>query len=195
MHALVLAAGRSERMGKPKPLLLWLGEPLLVRVVRALGSGGARSVRVVVSDPDVAALAGDRAVWNPCPERGMLSSVQCGLATLPAECALLVCPCDLPLLTAEPVRQIIAAWNGDPEAIVVPTFGFRRGHPTLFGPEVARRISQMDPQREGLNALVRRCEAGMVTVETEDPGPILDADTPEEWAELAAREGIEHAVE
>lgn len=152
---------------------------MLTRVVGALEAGGASTIRIVVADPTVAALAGARAVWNPAPERGMLS----------------VCPCDLPRLTGQHVAQVIAAWNGDGSAIVVPAFDGKRGHPTLFGPKVAREILSMNPESQRLNALVRCREAGMVTVEMDDPGPVQDTDTPEEWAALVAEEDCDYAVE
>ena len=206
--ALLLAAGASSRMGAPKALLRYPpgpeGEPLVRRVARALIGGGASSV-LVVGGPDetgqeiasaVADLEAVSTVINPEPGRGMLSSVQTGVRqamalprrgpcappTTPA--AFLVCPCDLPQLTAAHVAPLLEAWDGEETAIVVPTFGGKRGHPTLFGGKWASEVLTLDPRKYGLNALLKRHAGRLREVPLPDDAILRDADTPSEWQAL-----------
>lgn len=170
-------------MGEPKSLLEIDGETLLRRTARVLIEGGADSVTVVVADPEIARHAEEFAtvVWNREPERGMLSSVQCALAALPAGASLLVCPCDLPGLTPSQVAAVLGADDTDPRTIVVPIHAGRRGHPAWFGPELAGDIVGLDSEREGLNALIQRHADRVVEVPVADDGPITDVDTQVEW--------------
>jgi molybdenum cofactor cytidylyltransferase len=168
-------------MGTPKPLLVFEGETLLARLAHVLREGGADDVIAVVG-PGSDFAVDATVVVNPGPERGMLSSVQCGLRELPEDRALLVCPCDLPLLLPGHVAAVIDGWSGDAEAIVRPVQSGKGGHPTLFGPGLREEILALDPARSGLNALCRNYLA--TDIEIGDPGPFCDADTPEEWARL-----------
>lgn len=77
---------------------------------------------------------------------------------------------------------------------MLPVVG-RRGHPTPFGPKVAREVFSLKPLPEGGNARVRCREVGMVTVVMDDSGPVQGRDTSEEGAALVAEEDCEYAVE
>lgn len=187
-------------MGTPKPLLSYPpgpgGEPLARRVARALAAGAAAPVIVVVG-PDavgaavaaaVAGMPGVAAVVNPRPERGMLSSVQAGLAAgarigAPLS-AFLVCPCDLPKLISTHVRAVVGAWTGDATAIIAPTFAGKRGHPTLFGGEFVAEVLGLDPEKYGLNVVLQRHAERVREVPAADDAVLRDADTPEEWRAL-----------
>lgn len=187
-------------MGAPKALLRYPpgagGEPLVRRVARALREGGAASV-IVVAGPDetgraIAAAIADvpdvSLAVNPAPDRGMLSSVQTGLRALENGTPFLVCPCDLPKLTASHVAAILAASDGDEDAIVVPTFAGKRGHPTLFGGALAAEVLALDPQKYGLNALLGRHADHVREIVVADDAVVRDADTPEEWRALGGAE-------
>ena len=189
VHAILLAAGKSERMGTPKALLPWRKTTLGNYLVRTLLGGGASDVTVVVSAVLQDAFCEQenvRVVVNSFPERGMLSSVQVGMERIESGGALLILPCDLPLLTSEQVRAIIKGWDGAPEAIVAPTRNERRGHPTLFGPAHRESIRNLDPARYGLNQLLKNFT--VTEISGNEDGPFRDADTPEAWAALSGRE-------
>jgi molybdenum cofactor cytidylyltransferase len=196
--AILLAAGASRRMGTPKPLLLWQGEPLGRSVARRLQEGGASEVIVIVS-PDavgdaittaLSELPGIRTVTNPDPNRGMLSSVQAGIDSASDVDAFLVCPCDLPRLSSEDVAAVLVAWSGALSAIVAPTFGGKRGHPTLFGANYAEEIRALDPHSFGLNEILRRHTGRITEVSVASEGILRDADTPEEWQVIAGNSGL-----
>jgi CTP:molybdopterin cytidylyltransferase MocA len=173
-------------MGTPKALLEFQGEVLAARLVRALREGGATEALVVVGPGEtgerIARICGAPTVTNPEPTRGMLSSVQAALRTLPEEMALLVCPCDLPLLRAQHVRAVLAGWNGDSTGIVRPVRDGRGGHPALFGPGLRSEILALDPLAAGLDALHKK--RGSTDIQIDEDGPFRDADTPEDWAQL-----------
>ncbi|HEV2147313.1 MAG TPA: NTP transferase domain-containing protein, partial [Longimicrobiaceae bacterium] len=103
---IVLAAGRSRRMGEPKPLLVFRGATFLERVVRALREGGCERVVVVAgpeADPvarqiaDAARAAGAEVATNPVPDAEQVDSLRAGLAALPPQAeAAVVAPADVP---------------------------------------------------------------------------------------------------
>ena len=136
----------------------------------------------------VAGMPGVRVAVNPEPERGMLSSVQSGIQEAcqdaPNIAAVLVCPCDFPLLEAHHVAAVLGGWDGDPDAIVVPTFGGKRGHPGLFGGGLITDILNRDPLRVGLNSLLTERAGTLTNVAVADDAILRDTDTPDEWRQL-----------
>jgi CTP:molybdopterin cytidylyltransferase MocA len=120
---------------------------------------------------------------NPDPERGMLSSIQVGLAALGGAPALrddrlLVSPADLPLLAAATVAALLRT----AAPLVVPTYRGRRGHPLLLSGELVAEIEQLDPA-VGLRQLLERRRCDVRELPVEDPGVLLDVDTPEAYDE------------
>jgi CTP:molybdopterin cytidylyltransferase MocA len=194
MITILLAAGSSRRMGTPKPLLMWHGEPLVRHMAWTLRDGGAASALVVIAPDDVGAavteavacLTGVEVVVNPAPERGMLSSVQEAIRSRSAigAGAFLVCPCDVPKLRSEHVAVVVKAWRDHKAMIVTPTFRGRRGHPTVFGAKLAGEILRLNPVEFGLNEILKRHARDVHEVVVPDDGVLRDADTPEEWRAL-----------
>jgi molybdenum cofactor cytidylyltransferase len=141
LGAIVVAAGASTRMGRPKQLIEIEGRPLVARTVDSVLASGARPVAVVVgSDADrvLEALAGRGilAVRNPDWKAGLASSIRAGLAALleaePALGAVLVVPCDQPALRAESIERLAAA-HRDTGRICAARYGNRSGAPAVFG--------------------------------------------------------------
>jgi molybdenum cofactor cytidylyltransferase len=191
--AILPAAGASRRMGRAKLLLPFRGDTILGSLVAALHAGGVGRI-VVVRAPGDDALAAwcreagvDDAV-NPAPERGMLSSIQAGLAALGGALALrrerlAVCPADLPLLTAGTVATLLRSTA----PLAVPSYRGRRGHPLVLAGDLAPEIEQLDPA-VGLRQLLERRAADLQAVAVDDPGILLDVDTPEAYeAALAVK--------
>ena len=131
--AIVPAAGKAERFGSPKLVADLKGEPLIDWTLASLLDGGvARIVVVTGSDSDLSKskrLKDSRVtvVINPDPSRGMLSSIQAGLATTDGD-PILVLPADMPFVTSSTVAEIVNACVTR-QRLIVPVHQDRRGHP------------------------------------------------------------------
>lgn len=206
--AIVPAAGRSRRMGRPK-LLLPLGDgTVLGATLASLAAGGVGRLIVVTRHDDRAlrawlrreaageiatrralpALPTPRVVVavNPDPERGMLSSVRQGLAALASselDQPVLVCPADLPALAPETVAAVLAALAPGRVALAVPLHGARRGHPLAIAADLVPEVFTLDPE-VGLRQLLDRHRDDLVEVPVVDAGCVRDVDTPEDYREL-----------
>jgi molybdenum cofactor cytidylyltransferase len=189
--ALVLAAGRSRRMGTQKLLLPFGGPTVIECVVDQVLASEVDQVLVIVGE-DGAAVAealGDRPVGlvrNPEPEGEMLSSVRCGLRAVPPDCeAVLVALGDQPALTGALVNEVLRAYRSSEKGIVVPVHGGRRGHPLLF-PLRHRDQVLRDYESEGLRGLLRDHPEDVLEVAA-DSAALSDMDSREDYRrELAA---------
>ena len=140
IYAILLAAGSSTRMGRPKQLLRWRGRPLVRHVAEvALASRAAGLVVVLgaAAEEVGAALAGLGGALTTvvCAgyAAGQAASLRCGLTALPADAtAAVVLLVDQPLVTPTLVDQLIHAFAADPGALmVVPRYQGQRGNPAL----------------------------------------------------------------
>ena len=187
--ALLPAAGASRRMGRPKLLLPFHGRPLIAAVVDALRAGGAGTIVLVTAPEDGelrawARQAGVEVAINPDPERGMLSSIQEGLAIVRRDQVLLVSPADLPRLRAASVAELLRRMTAAGAPLAVPVYQGKRGHPLAIAPALIPEIFALDPAI-GLKQLRDRHEAELLEVAVDDPGVVQDVDTPEDYDKLA----------
>lgn len=178
---LVLAAGRSSRMGEPKPLLELDGRSFLRATIEALREGGCDGVTAVVASPAAASearAAGARTARGR-PDGEQIDSLRSGLDALgPDVDAVAVLPVDHPRVRPATVRALVAAWRSDREALVRPVHEGRPGHPTVF----PRRFwpALRDPSlEEGARSVVE--SERVVDVPVDDPGVLVDIDTPEAY--------------
>jgi molybdenum cofactor cytidylyltransferase len=194
--AVVPAAGRSVRMGRPKLLMDFEGKTLIHRVVTALREGGADRIIVVppADAPESAAIAAEAAAAGAqvlLPESQpaeMRESVELGLAVLDADprpASILLAPGDIPGLTADLVTHLLEIARDWPDRIVVPTQDGRRGHPIILPWTIALRIREL-PDDAGVNLLVERHHGDVTEVPVSVPGTIDDLDTPEDLERWAA---------
>lgn len=190
--AIVLAAGFSTRMGRPKASLPLGDGTFLGRILATLDAAGIEVVRVVLGG-DAEAIAGEhglappRLVVNPRPQDGMLSSARAGVLSLPDGLeAFLLWPVDHPLVRADTVRAIVVAAATGRSPVVVPSHAGKRGHPVLFAERLRTEILAA-PDAVGARAVVRAHGTESVEVAVDDPGTIDDADTPDDYARIAGR--------
>ena len=189
---IVLAAGASRRMGRPKALLpAEPGGTMLGRVLHTLAGAGLDPLIVVSRETLTVADAwrdsragGVRVVINPEPDRGQLSSLACALQALgPVPPAALVTLVDIPLVRSETVRQLLSAWRSSGAPLVRPLVDGRHGHPVIFGATLLDRLRTADPAL-GARPVVRAFAARAVDVAVDDAGVLQDIDTPDEYRRL-----------
>lgn len=191
--AVILAAGSSRRMGRPKALLRVGTTTFLGRIAALAREGGLDPVVVVVGE-DAAAIAAahpelaGHTVRNLHPELGPLSSLRLGLAALPPGVeGAVVFPVDHPLVSIETVRAMAERFARSDAAVVVPTSNGRRGHPTLFSRAVFAEL-EAAPLAEGARAVVRADPGRVAELEVDDPGILANVDTPDAYLSLVGDE-------
>ncbi len=187
VQALVLAAGKSERMGRDKALLEVRGQSPLEHIAAALpanthvvvvaGPHNEEAVRRYVGEHEM--LAGWVVCVNEQPERGRTSSIQTGLAHLSAFKPFLLWPVDIPLVHPDTVHSLLVATPLSPCCFRIPMCGDRRGHPVLLGRELHALVSALEPDQP-LRELMARDDVEVEELTCEDPGILLDLNTPED---------------
>ncbi len=181
-------------MGRPKLLLDVRGEPLIGRVIRTLREGGADRV-LVVCPPNAEELArvatehGAETMALQAPSPDMRSTVEQGVAHLALDpvrpLGILLAPADSVGMTCELVAAVVERMKIEPNRIVVPRCGERRGHPLGLPWAIAEEIRGL-PAEVGINALVRDRPLAVVEVPWADPTAAADLDTPEDYSRWTA---------
>jgi len=193
LAALVLAAGRSTRMGGPNKLLAEIGGRPLVRIaVEQALTSQARPVIVVTGhqrERVAAALAGldVTLVHNPDYAEGMSTSVKVGIAAVPADAdGAIVCLGDMPQVDAKLIDRLLAAFDPEKGAlVVVPTIDGKRGNPVVwsrrFFPELAALGGDV-----GARHLIASYPEAVAEVPVAGRAALVDVDTPDALKELKA---------
>jgi molybdenum cofactor cytidylyltransferase len=193
-------------MGRPKALLTLPsdGATFVGRLVRTMLAGGTADVLVVArpSDDGLAAevrrLADDgcavRLVENAHADRGQLSSVVVGVnaADHPGVRGVIVTPVDSPLVGAATVRQMLSVFNTRQAPVVRASYRGRHGHPVIFSRRVFDNLRHADPAISA-KAVVHAHAGELIDVEVDDPGVVLDADNPDDYARILKEGGDEVA--
>lgn len=184
--AIVLAAGRSKRMGTQKLLLPLGGKSVIARVVDELSASQVKKLLIVVgSDAEGMreALTGKTVqfVRNPAAASDMLESVRCGLRALPTDCeAALVVLGDQPGITRALVDEFIHRLCHDKSEIIVPTCNGHRGHPVLFSSRYFDEVLTHHVN-DGLRGFLNAHSNEVVTVAVSDVTAMEDMDTPTDY--------------
>lgn len=195
IFAIIPAAGKSTRMGRPKLSLPLGSSTVLGCVIGALRAANVDQIVVVVG-PHVAELASlteaagaaSYLLLHETPD--MRATVEHGLRWLEErfrprpEDAWLLVPADQPLLRPAVVASLLNARRADPSmSIWIPTFAGRRGHPALIGWKHVEGIRAFAPG-QGLNLYLRRQRAETAEVPTDADDILIDLDTPADYERL-----------
>lgn len=187
---LILAAGRSSRMGSDKALLDFRGRPflshlaylLLPRVdslVVVLGHNEQRIREVLPASSRI------RVAVNPDYDRGMLTSLQCGLAQIGQRVdAVLWMLVDHPAVRGHTLDTLLAAAADTGAPLVIPRHGGERGHPVVLSKRVMRDLLELDSSCSPQD-VVRGYYREAHFLDTADKGVVLDIDRPEDYRGLA----------
>src|SRR5258706_8671440 len=191
--AVVLAAGKSSRMGSNKLLIDVGGKPLVRRAVEAAVKSAAHPVIVVTgnaADEVAKPIEGlpDAIVNNPDYAKGLSSSLKCGLGALPEDCdGVIILLADMPGVTSALIDKLIAAFDpAEGRGICVASRGGVRGNPVLWARRFFPEMLTLEGDT-GAKHLMAQYEELVCEVEAPDDGPLIDIDTPEALAAYRAR--------
>jgi CTP:molybdopterin cytidylyltransferase MocA len=191
---LILAAGESSRMGRPKAFLRQelTGATFLAHLAGEAMAAGLSPIVVVGRVGDVqlersAEAAGARFVPNPRASEGQLSSILMGLATLDDTVSgVVLMPVDVPFVTAAVIQALVSAADESGVVIARATHHGRHGHPVLFTRAVFDELRRADPSA-GARAVVRADPARVRDVEVGEADVTVDIDTPEDYLRAFGR--------
>jgi broad specificity phosphatase PhoE/CTP:molybdopterin cytidylyltransferase MocA len=186
---LVLAAGRSSRMGRYKPLLAIDGVTAIERIIDTLSEVGLQQPVVVTGynresllpilikkNVDIA--------YNKDFDKGMFESLKTGLRACkaPADGFLLMLV-DIPLVTPDIINLILEKHREYPDRFIVPCFQGKKGHPLFIPSKYKDEIISYEGEG-GLKAITSKYEAEMIRLEVGCESVVLDMDTPEGYEEV-----------
>jgi molybdenum cofactor cytidylyltransferase len=185
--AVVLAAGLSTRMGRPKMVLPWNGSTVIGKVVSTLLLAGVNEVVVVTGGSHnlvehALAQKPIKCVFNPEYSNGeMLTSLKIGLSHMPinVEAALIVLG-DQPAIEEQVVRNVIGKYRSEKAQLIVPSYKMRRGHPWLVSRELWPQILEIFPP-ETLRDFIQVNAAHIHYLNVDTPSILQDLDTPEDY--------------
>jgi molybdenum cofactor cytidylyltransferase len=192
ISAVVLAAGESRRMGRPKLLLPYGASTILETVLASVQGASIERTIVVLGfgreriEPRIRRFPVEIVV-NPDPGRGMLSSVQAGLAALPsAPGSAFIVPGDHPDLTPAVFAALLAARQASGKGLIVPVFQGRGGHPLLLDLAYREEIFGLDPA-VGLRRILELHPEAVLRIPIDEAGVLVDIDTPDDFRRASGR--------
>jgi CTP:molybdopterin cytidylyltransferase MocA len=180
-------------MGTPKALLLFQNETFLDRLIRIFGRVCDPLVVVVGQHANQIQAGIERGrdvlfAENPEPDRGMLSSLQCGLALVPdGVSAAMFLPVDHPDIQVSTIETLAAQFRSHRAPVTVPTYAGEHGHPVCIAHALITELLALPPDAKASD-VIHRHVAQTAYVEVSDPAVVTDVDDPSAYAELLARQ-------
>lgn len=190
--AVVLAAGKSTRMGAPKQLLLLGGRTVLEQTLENIRCAGVDEIVLVLGSYaetirqqlPPSAFTGLKLVVNQSYGQGMASSLREGLAALePNVDASLIVLADQPFTRPETLRRIVDRYVQSDGQIVIPSYRGFRGNPVLLDRSVFAEVMALEGDI-GCRAVFGSHLEGIIKVEVEDIGVLLDIDSRDDYERL-----------
>ncbi|MCG9127247.1 nucleotidyltransferase family protein [Candidatus Poribacteria bacterium] len=198
---ILLAAGLSTRMGRPKQLLPFATSTIIETVIDNIVSSNFDDVRVVLGhcSQDIENLIeyfGVQTVFNPGYRDGMLSSAKVGIksvcltntlthsseqandANKDAFSLMLV---DQPFITTELINLTIEGYRESNKGITIPSYNFQRGHPVIFNNKYAKEILTLDDDSGGIRSLYKTYSDDINYVNVETDYILKDIDFPDDY--------------
>jgi len=186
INAIILAAGESKRMGKPKPLLKFEDRTFLEQIISVLKNSEVDRITAVLGAEaetvkESIDLSGIEVVINEDYEKGQLSSLTAGIKSAPEETdAIIVCLVDSPFINVKTINDIIRSFKEKNVPIIVPVFRGKRGHPVLFSKSMFKELLNA-PEEHGARYVVYSNKERVFEVETSDREILIGINTPEDY--------------
>lgn len=190
LHVIVLAAGASARLGRPKQLVHIAGRPVLQHVVANATALAGHAVTVVIGAhaAELSRLLGHSPasmIVNRHWEEGMASSIRCGLGAVPpAADAVLILLGDQVAVTADDLKRLAGAWKEQDSVIAAATYDQHVGVPAIFPRICFNELAELRGD-QGARRIIERNTYRVVRVPM--PNGAVDLDTPEDLAALTQR--------
>lgn len=184
VSVIVLAAGMASRMGRPKQLVHLGGVPLLVHVLKTVRDAGFEDIIVVLGSSaeeimKEVFLGGVRVVHNSVYNRGLSSSIKLGLSQVAIETrAALMLLSDQPLVLPSTLTRLIEEYRRSGPQAAIPMYQGHPGNPVLLDRSLFDKARQLKGD-EGFRSILRDLQ-NVSRIEVDDPGILLDVDTPED---------------
>jgi molybdenum cofactor cytidylyltransferase len=192
--AVVLSAGESSRMGRPKALLPIDGQTFIERIVAALKQTKVGKIIVILGhnfrelEAKISHLP-VKILINTDYRQGQLSSLQLAVRDLQADAdcdGMLVHLVDHPYLAPALVQEMIRRFYETKKRIIVPRYHGKRGHPVIFSNTLFGELLSA-PMAEGAKAVVNAHRAETLEIDTQEEGIAVDIDTPELYQQHVRR--------
>lgn len=185
LAAVILSAGASSRMGRPKALLPYREGTFLEHLIQVTRHPRVGVTRVVLgAGADVIRSLGkldpSMVVLNLAWEQGQLSSIWAGLRSLEGSetDGIILCPVDHPLVSARLVSDLVERFYEDGKSIVLPTYKGRRGHPVIFSSALYADLLAA-PADKGARSVVWAHAGEVLEVPTDEEGVVLNLNDPD----------------
>lgn len=189
ISTVILAAGMSSRMGRPKELMEIGGKKAIVRLIESNFKAGITDIVVVLGhrSKDISKCIDDmnvKFVVNEDFMSGMLSSVQKGVEQLNQNAAgFMIMPADIPLIKANTIKELSEFFYQGNFDIAIPCFGERRGHPPIISQKCICKILTGNPAY-GMKDILDSEMWSKGTFQAVDEGILLEMDTMADYLKL-----------
>jgi len=190
--AVILAAGESKRMGKPKLLLPYRKSTIIETVVENVIASKVNQTLVVLGDGAAEIKKKIRrfpveTTFNSRYRQGMLSSVLQAMDVLPAACeAAVIVLADQPSVQAAAIDSLVDAFRRVRKGIIVPVYRKKRGHPFLISLEYRKEIALLHPEI-GLRELIQKHPQEIHEIDVSSPAILRDIDTAADYKRATLR--------
>jgi len=178
---MILAAGESKRMGKPKLLLPFGDKTIIETIVATIVSSKVEKTLVILGSErgkieEKIKNYPVKIVYNRDFRSGMLSSVKCGFQALPEETrAVLVVLGDQPKISTTVINKLVTAYKSSGKGIILPVYNKERGHPVLIDVKYREEVENLSPE-VGLRGTVYNHPEDILEVDAETPSIFQDID-------------------
>lgn len=186
--AVILAGGRSRRLGQDKAAVVVEGQTMLARMI-GLARGYCPLVAVCGRDPGQPAVQ-----WFPdeLPGKGPMGGIVTGLAKLRVSC--LVLPCDLPFMDGPTLERLFQAWREKPAGAVITTFkqswtGYIEALVAVYEPEAEPMLRQGLASGVSVLRAIPEASRQLVPYAQDQGRPFFNLNTPDNLAELLSAPG------